>query len=316
MHLQSYLREAGRAFGLDRALRSKMYDQKLQSFVKECVELCWLMLLQEPPVVIGEHSRTGDDFDANTYKPYTQTGIKFEYLVWPPLYLYQGGQLLEKGVAQATGKPTGSDRLKKSTASFDSESAHKNMIPVQPGDTVHDNNIRIKEKRGHNMSRNAETDAVSSNYYFDNSQSTQGMDYHQQQDYGNRQQTASQSPLDWLMSKFSTNVANSNLTTTAAITPTTSITQQGTVSGSVSRASGTRLYSAVAQPQPHLSQQKPSTPSNQSIYNGYPTTEQLELFNKYVSYRRLKEARNFMGEQLFKDCFKFRYGQSPPPPDK
>lgn len=85
-------------------------NQVVQAFVRECVELCWLMVLQDPAVVIGDAPCNGVDFDTNIFKPYTQTGPKFDYMVWPPLYLHKDGPLLERGVAQAFGKELVKDR--------------------------------------------------------------------------------------------------------------------------------------------------------------------------------------------------------------
>ncbi|XP_053391169.1 uncharacterized protein LOC128553994, partial [Mercenaria mercenaria] len=37
-----------------------MSDERVQPFVKGCVELCWLMTLQDPPVVFGPEPKVGD----------------------------------------------------------------------------------------------------------------------------------------------------------------------------------------------------------------------------------------------------------------
>lgn len=72
----------------------------LKDYVKECIELCWLMSLQDPPVVFGETSSTMTKFDTNVFRSYTQSGTFVDFVVWPPMYLYEGGPVLSKGVAQ------------------------------------------------------------------------------------------------------------------------------------------------------------------------------------------------------------------------
>ena len=40
------------------------------------------------------------DFDSNLFRPYTKSGDKYDYLVWPALLLHENGPVVEKGVAQ------------------------------------------------------------------------------------------------------------------------------------------------------------------------------------------------------------------------
>ncbi|XP_033743552.1 uncharacterized protein LOC117329634 [Pecten maximus] len=81
----------------------KQYGRKAEHipvFFKKCIELCWLMCLQNPPVVIGEDAAVSGTFNAERYKPYTNTGTIVSYNVWPPLLHHQNGALLVKGVVQ------------------------------------------------------------------------------------------------------------------------------------------------------------------------------------------------------------------------
>ncbi|XP_053400476.1 uncharacterized protein LOC123558245 [Mercenaria mercenaria] len=90
---------------MDAAAYRLAQHENVQPFLRECVELCWLMSVQDPPIVIGYHKNQNrtEKFDTAVFKPYTQTGVYFDYLVWPPLYLHENGPLLAKGVAQARG---------------------------------------------------------------------------------------------------------------------------------------------------------------------------------------------------------------------
>lgn len=78
-------------------------NPRMKKFLNNCLELCWLMVIQDPPVfmdVVIECS--GKKYDTNVYKHYTKSGKYIDYIVWPPIYLQEGGSILCKGVAQGT----------------------------------------------------------------------------------------------------------------------------------------------------------------------------------------------------------------------
>lgn len=58
------------------------------------------MSVQDPPVVLGPEAARGGPLDSQVYKAYTKNGPTIDYVVWPALYLSEGGSLLSKGVAQ------------------------------------------------------------------------------------------------------------------------------------------------------------------------------------------------------------------------
>ena len=68
-------------------------------YINRCVELCWIMCIQSPPVFL-DVDRRYTEFDKDCLKSYTKSGEQVRYLVWPPLYIEKGGGLLMKGVAQ------------------------------------------------------------------------------------------------------------------------------------------------------------------------------------------------------------------------
>lgn len=72
----------------------------IPAFIKKCTELCWLMCLQDPPVVLGADATVGEIFNPDMFKPYTNTGTTVSFNVWPPLLLHENGALLVKGVVQ------------------------------------------------------------------------------------------------------------------------------------------------------------------------------------------------------------------------
>ena len=61
------------------------------------------MAVQSPPVHIHfeDKNKKKIKFDNEKYKAYTKSGAEVDYVVWPPLYLHEGGSLLSKGIAQA-----------------------------------------------------------------------------------------------------------------------------------------------------------------------------------------------------------------------
>ncbi|XP_021352050.1 uncharacterized protein LOC110449489 isoform X2 [Mizuhopecten yessoensis] len=94
--------------------------EDIPDFVKGCIEVCWLMCTQDPPVFIGSEADVGSAFDGNVYKPYTISGTIVSYNVWPPLLLHKNGPLLVKGIVQPIKVP----RAKKNTE----ESKHKTTV--------------------------------------------------------------------------------------------------------------------------------------------------------------------------------------------
>ena len=79
------------------SLSKKKYTER---FIRECVEVCWLMNSQDPPVILDTTVVDGRPFDADKYRTYYKTGKVVDYVVWPPMLLHKDGPLLCKGVAQ------------------------------------------------------------------------------------------------------------------------------------------------------------------------------------------------------------------------
>lgn len=74
--------------------------QACEPYIGHCVQLCWLMCVQDPPVNISWNVESGAKFNSDLYRHYTKTGYTVDFLVWPTLRLHQDGPLLCKGVAQ------------------------------------------------------------------------------------------------------------------------------------------------------------------------------------------------------------------------
>ncbi|XP_053399679.1 uncharacterized protein LOC128557083 [Mercenaria mercenaria] len=80
---------------------SSFESDALKLYLQKCIELCWLMAIQDPPVHLKcEDCKKGDLFDKNMYKEYTQSGPFIAYTVWPAVLLEKDGALICKGVVQ------------------------------------------------------------------------------------------------------------------------------------------------------------------------------------------------------------------------
>ncbi|XP_052277961.1 uncharacterized protein LOC127876660 isoform X5 [Dreissena polymorpha] len=72
----------------------------MKPFIKKCLFLCWMMVVQGPPMCFDWSTKEGSQFDANLYKQYTGSGKVVEFVVWPTLFLHNGGPVIAKGFAQ------------------------------------------------------------------------------------------------------------------------------------------------------------------------------------------------------------------------
>ena len=72
---------------------------KIQDYVNKCIEVCWLMAVQDPPMVITTNVALSK-FVHDKYTHYSRRGLFIDFLVWPAVHQCEGGELLRKGVAQ------------------------------------------------------------------------------------------------------------------------------------------------------------------------------------------------------------------------
>ncbi|XP_060552625.1 uncharacterized protein LOC132713939 [Ruditapes philippinarum] len=78
----------------------KKHIEACTPYIQKCAEICWLMALHDPPLVMKMEVKPGEKFDTNIYTVYSQSGQTIDFLVWPPLYNGKDGGLLSKGVAE------------------------------------------------------------------------------------------------------------------------------------------------------------------------------------------------------------------------
>lgn len=74
-------------------------EPPVKAYVQDCLKLSWLMVIQDPPMVIVLNPQS----DAyNNFREYKTRGKYLNYVVWPALLLEEGGPLVMKGVAEFT----------------------------------------------------------------------------------------------------------------------------------------------------------------------------------------------------------------------
>eukprot|EP00105_Crassostrea_gigas_P046404 XP_019930552.1 PREDICTED: uncharacterized protein LOC105347472 isoform X1 [Crassostrea gigas] len=71
-------------------------DQRVISYVQKCVELCWFMNVQDPPMELVA-PKEGEDVDKNLFSHHGRKGKKVQTCVWAALLLHKEGPVVCKG---------------------------------------------------------------------------------------------------------------------------------------------------------------------------------------------------------------------------
>ncbi|KAL4240869.1 hypothetical protein ACF0H5_001654 [Mactra antiquata] len=66
----------------------------VQTFLQECERICWLMVVQDPPMVLFHSS------NREYFREYLHRGKYLLYVVWPTVLLHEDGPTMWKGVAE------------------------------------------------------------------------------------------------------------------------------------------------------------------------------------------------------------------------
>lgn len=77
---------------------------KCEPLINKCVQYCWLMCIQDPPMCLVDFGR-GLEFNSNEMRSFTKSGKFVDFVVWPALYLHEDGPLLSKAVVQGSNHP-------------------------------------------------------------------------------------------------------------------------------------------------------------------------------------------------------------------
>ncbi|KAK3106841.1 hypothetical protein FSP39_001019 [Pinctada imbricata] len=76
-------------------------EQTIASYAKGCVYLCWMICIQDPPLILVTKVNRREHFDIMRFRHYIKNGDQFDFVVWPALLSSSGQSILCKGVAQA-----------------------------------------------------------------------------------------------------------------------------------------------------------------------------------------------------------------------
>ncbi|KAK3100442.1 hypothetical protein FSP39_020031 [Pinctada imbricata] len=74
----------------------KCNEKRVIAYSKMCVELCWYMSVQDPPMILVALA-DGDKMNTEQYSYFGRQGKVVEVCVWPALFLHTGGPLVAKG---------------------------------------------------------------------------------------------------------------------------------------------------------------------------------------------------------------------------
>lgn len=75
--------------------------QEIAPYICKCLEICWEMVVQDPPMYLQFKLRHGSEIEGDKYECFSAPGSKADYLVWPALLREENGAVLQKGAIQA-----------------------------------------------------------------------------------------------------------------------------------------------------------------------------------------------------------------------
>ncbi|KAK3100675.1 hypothetical protein FSP39_023643 [Pinctada imbricata] len=76
----------------------KCNEKRVIAYSKKCIELCWYMSVQDPPMILVALA-DGDKMNTEQYSYHYRKGKVVELCLWPALFLHTGGPLVAKGHA-------------------------------------------------------------------------------------------------------------------------------------------------------------------------------------------------------------------------
>ena len=76
----------------------------LKEFTEECLAICWLSLVQDPPMAYEFDYAYGATLDKDIMREFTVAGQLVDFVVWPTLRLNKDGPLMVKSVVQPIKK--------------------------------------------------------------------------------------------------------------------------------------------------------------------------------------------------------------------
>uniref|UniRef100_K1PU25 Mitochondria-eating protein C-terminal domain-containing protein n=1 Tax=Magallana gigas TaxID=29159 RepID=K1PU25_MAGGI len=115
-------------------IKQKVYDS-CKEYIEKCVELCWMMRIQDPPIYMEADYQTNSAFDSNKMRSYTKAGKFVHFVVWPTFFLHKDGPLLAKGVVQGSKSEVAEEESSSSSADDTDDDKYK-IAPTVSSDDI------------------------------------------------------------------------------------------------------------------------------------------------------------------------------------
>ncbi|XP_063413183.1 uncharacterized protein LOC134695727 [Mytilus trossulus] len=87
---------------IEKVLLAKLKDSIISIctiYIQRCVEMCFYMRIKSPEMYL-QFDCDMKYIDKTSFKPYTKDGDTLDYVVWPALFLFKEGPLMNRGVVQ------------------------------------------------------------------------------------------------------------------------------------------------------------------------------------------------------------------------
>ncbi|CAG2232412.1 unnamed protein product [Mytilus edulis] len=76
----------------------------IKDFAEECIAICWLTQVQDPPIAFEFNYDHGVQLDKDLMREFTVSGDIVDYVVWPTMRLTSDGPVMVKSVVQPIKK--------------------------------------------------------------------------------------------------------------------------------------------------------------------------------------------------------------------
>lgn len=80
------------------------FTELMKDFAEECIAICWLTQVQDPPMAFEFNYDHGVQLDKDLMRQFTVSGDIVDYVVWPIMRLTSDGPVMVKSVVQPIKK--------------------------------------------------------------------------------------------------------------------------------------------------------------------------------------------------------------------
>uniref|UniRef100_A0A8W8KVZ5 Mitochondria-eating protein C-terminal domain-containing protein n=1 Tax=Magallana gigas TaxID=29159 RepID=A0A8W8KVZ5_MAGGI len=114
-------------------IKQRVYDS-CKEYIEKCVELCWMMRIQDPPIYMEADYQPNSPFDSNKMQSYTKAGKLVHFVVWPTFFFHKDGPLLAKGVVQGSKLEVAEEESSSSSADDTDDDDKYEIAPAVSSD--------------------------------------------------------------------------------------------------------------------------------------------------------------------------------------